>query len=79
VKPTKSWWLALVALLILTAIFDSIIIGLGIVGYTPEKILGLKAGLAPVEDFFYAILAIIMVPALWNVFDTKNKKGIVKK
>lgn len=77
VKPTKAWWYTLVALLILTAIFDSIIIGAGIVGYDAQKILGLYVGLAPVEDFFYAVLAVIMVPTLWNLFD--NKKGNVKK
>lgn len=77
VKPTKAWWYTLVALLILTAIFDSIIIGAGIVGYDPQKILGLHVGLAPIEDFFYAVLAVIMVPTLWNMFDTK--KGTAKK
>jgi len=73
VKPTKAWWIALVALLILTAVFDSIIIGAGIVGYDTEKILGLYIGRAPIEDFFYAILAIVIVPALWNVFGTKKE------
>jgi len=77
VKPTKTWWLTLVALLVLTAIFDSIIIGAGIVGYDPQKILGLYVGLAPVEDFFYAVLAVVMVPTLWNLFETN--KGSVKK
>jgi len=73
VKPTKNWWIALAILLALTAIFDSIIIGAGIVGYDTEKILGLYVGLAPIEDFFYAILAIVIVPALWNIFDSKKE------
>ena len=77
VKPTKSWWVALGVLLVLTAIFDSIIIGASIVGYDPQKILGLHVGLAPVEDFFYAVFAIVIVPALWNLFDTK--KGSLKQ
>lgn len=77
VKPTKAWWQTLIVLLILTAIFDSILIGAGVVGYDPQKIIGLHVGLAPVEDFFYAVLAVIIVPALWNLFDTK--RGSIKK
>jgi lycopene cyclase domain-containing protein len=73
-KPTKAWWIALLVLLVLTAIFDSILVGIGIVGYDPQKILGLYVGYAPIEDFFYAVLAIIIVPALWNLFDTKKKR-----
>ena len=76
-KPTKSWLIMLGVLLVLTAIFDSIIIWAGIVGYDSEKILGIYIGFAPIEDFFYAILAAMIVPILWNVFDTK--KGTVKK
>ena len=77
VKPTKAWWQMLLVLLILTAIFDSIIVGAGIVDYNPDKIIGLRLGFAPVEDFFYAVLAAIIVPALWNLFD--NKKESIKK
>jgi len=73
VKPTKNWWIALAILIVLTAIFDSIIIGAGIVGYDTNKILGLYVGFAPIEDFFYAILAIIIVPALWNLFEPKKE------
>lgn len=72
VKPTKAWWITLGILLVLTAIFDSFIIGAGIVGYDADKILGLYIGLAPVEDFFYAILAVVIVPALWKLFEPKK-------
>lgn len=77
VKTNKAWWTTLIVLLILTAIFDSIIIAAGIVGYNPQKILGAYLGFAPIEDFFYAALAVIVVPALWNIFDPK--KGTIKK
>jgi len=73
VKPTKNMFIALAVLLVLTAVFDSIIIGAGIVAYDTDKILGLYVGLAPIEDFFYAILAIIIVPTLWNLFDPKKE------
>lgn len=72
-KPTTTWWLVFISLVTLTAIFDSLIIGAGIVGYDPTKLLGLYIGLAPIEDFFYAILAAIIVPVLWKVFQQPNK------
>jgi lycopene cyclase domain-containing protein len=73
-KPTKSWWMTLLILLILTAVFDSILVGMSIVGYDTDRILGVYIGNAPIEDFFYAVMAVIIVPALWNVFDTKNER-----
>jgi lycopene cyclase domain-containing protein len=72
VKPTKTWWITFAVLIVLTALFDSIIIWAGIVGYDTTKILGLYVGYAPIEDFFYAILAVILVPTLWNMFDGKK-------
>ncbi|MBL8160292.1 lycopene cyclase domain-containing protein [Candidatus Saccharibacteria bacterium] len=56
----------LIIILVMTAIFDSLIIWAGIVAYDPGKILGVNIGLAPIEDFMYAILAVIIVPALWH-------------
>jgi len=73
VKPTKNWWITLAVLVVLTAVFDSIIIWAKIVAYDTDKILGLYVGLAPIEDFFYAILAIIIVPTLWNLFEPKKE------
>jgi len=74
IKPTKVWWLTLVILTLLTAVFDSIIIWAGIVGYDTQKILGIYVGLAPIEDFFYAILAVILVPTLWKMFESKKER-----
>ncbi|RYF29253.1 MAG: lycopene cyclase domain-containing protein [Chloroflexi bacterium] len=57
--------------MIMTAVFDSLLIAVGIVGYDLDKILGIYIGKAPIEDFFYAILAAIIIPALWN----RNEKN----
>jgi lycopene cyclase domain-containing protein len=53
-------------LLVLTAIFDNFIVGSGIVAYDPELISGVRIGYAPIEDFFYALAAVILIPSLWN-------------
>ena len=62
-------WKAIVAaavvLLILTAIFDNVIIGVGLVDYSEEQISGLRIGVAPIEDFSYSIAAVVLLPALW--------------
>jgi lycopene cyclase domain-containing protein len=50
----------------MTAVFDNLIIGSGIVAYDETKILGLKIFLAPIEDFAYTLAAVLMIPAIWN-------------
>ncbi len=61
-------------LLIFTAVFDSFIVSLGIVAYDHTKLLGLSIGSAPIEDFFYAILAGFMIPLLWKLTGRYDKK-----
>lgn len=56
----------LVLLVALTAMFDSLLIFADIVAYNPDKILGVRIGLAPVEDFMYAVLVVVIVPAVWK-------------
>ncbi len=57
--------LALAVMLLLTAIFDNMIIGFGLVDYDPALISGVRIGVAPVEDFAYTVLAMIVVPVVW--------------
>ena len=64
-SPAIVW--TLIILLAATAVFDSLIIWAGIVEYDESLILGLRIGAAPVEDFFYAILAAVMVPSIWRL------------
>lgn len=61
----KTLGVAALALTIITAFGDNFIVGMGIVDYNETKILGVRIGVAPVEDFFYAIIAIVLVPAIW--------------
>lgn len=71
-KPSRVAVLTLGALLVLTAIFDSLIVGFGIVSYDPSRILGIFIGKAPIEDFFYAVLAVVLVPTIWKLAGKKN-------
>lgn len=72
-RPSRRWWVMLAALLLLTAVFDSLLVVLSFIDYSPDKILGIRIGWAPVEDFFYAIYAAIVVPLLWNRFGGKKR------
>lgn len=53
-------------MLLLTLVFDNLIIGTGIVDYDPEKISGVRLGVAPIEDFAYTLVALVLIPSLFN-------------
>lgn len=63
-----------VVLLILTAVFDNLMIGAGLFGYNPDRISGVWVGLAPLEDFAYAAAAVLLLPALWTLL-TPHRPG----
>ena len=52
-------------LLVLTAVFDNLMIAAGLFGYNPDRISGAFLGAAPLEDFAYSIAAVLLLPALW--------------
>lgn len=57
--------LAAVALMLLTAVFDNLMIAAGLFTYPPEHLSGLRIGLAPLEDFSYPLCAAFLVPAIF--------------
>ncbi|MFJ4210063.1 prenyltransferase [Paenarthrobacter sp. NPDC089675] len=57
--------LAFAALAVLTAVFDSVMIGMELFHYDDAHLLGLKIGLAPLEDFAYPLAAVLLLPGLW--------------
>ena len=59
------------AMLIGTAIFDNAIIAAGLVAYDKTKISGLYIGLAPVEDFAYAIAAVLLATSVASLVRKK--------
>jgi hypothetical protein len=44
----------------------------GIVGYDPSRISGVLVGVAPLEDFNYAIAAVVLLPALWSLLTPRR-------
>jgi len=59
--------LAGTGLLILTAIFDNIMIGLDLFTYSDDLISGVSIGRAPIEDFAYPLATVVLLPALWTL------------
>ena len=57
--------ITMAVLLAMTAVFDNIMIGVGLVGYDESRISGVFVGIAPVEDFAFAVAAVLLLPALW--------------
>jgi lycopene cyclase domain-containing protein len=64
--------LAALGVLILTAVFDNVLVGTGIVGYDPALISGAFVGVAPLEDFAYAIAAVVLLPSLWHLLSPRK-------
>jgi len=65
---------AAIPLVILTAVFDNIIVGTGVVAYDPDRISGLRLGVMPVEDFAYAIAAVVLLPSLWVLLTPRTPR-----
>ena len=71
-------WLPIVGalgiLLLVTAVFDNVMIGVGLVGYDTTKISGAFIGIAPLEDFAYAVAAAVLLPSLWLLLPGRSRE-----
>lgn len=65
---------AAVVVLVLTAVFDSLMIAAGLFTYAPDLISGVFVGLAPLEDFAYPVAAVLLLPALWTILGERKRK-----
>lgn len=68
--PALSILLPLGIVLLMTAVFDNVMIGVGLVGYDRDLISGAFIGIAPLEDFAYAVAAVVLLPSLWVLLGT---------
>lgn len=72
-SPWRAIGFTMLWMLLVTLVFDNVIIGLEIVGYDKTKISGILLGLAPIEDFAYTVVAVLTVSIIWTKL-TKEKK-----
>jgi len=74
-RMLASWITSAAVLLVATAIFDNLMIGIGLVGYDAAKISGVFVGIAPLEDFSYAVAAVVFLPSLWVLLGARSAKS----
>jgi len=75
--PKNRWpayLVGLVPMVIMTAVFDNLLVSAGIVAYDPTKITGIMIGAVPIEDFAYTIAAVTIVPSVWSAMINRKKK-----
>ena len=67
-RPTRSWWTAtvvtVVALLVLTVVFDNVMIAADLFRFGTEHLSGARIGRAPVEDLAWPLVAGLALPSL---------------
>ncbi len=67
--------ITLAILLVMTAVFDNIMISVGLVAYNESLISGAFIGVAPLEDFAYTIAAVVGLPSLWVLLGPSRASG----
>ena len=65
--------ITLAILLVMTAVFDNVMISIGLVAYNEALISGAFLGVAPLEDFAYAIAAVVGLPSLWVLLERRPR------
>lgn len=64
--------IAAAAVLALTVVFDSIMIGIDLFRYDDALLLGAHIGLAPIEDLAYALIAVGIAVAVWRLWPARE-------
>ena len=71
VRPSRAWWtttaVTLGALMVLTAVFDSLMVAVDLFRYDESQLRGVFVGKAPLEDFAWPLASALTLPALWEL------------
>lgn len=59
-------------LCVLTMVFDTLMIAADLYVFDSGKILGVYLWGAPLEDFFYAVVAALAMPVLWTALERRS-------
>lgn len=73
-RPGPLAWTGL-AMLVLTTVFDTVMIAAGLYDFDPAKILGVYVWGAPIEDFAYSLAALALMPALWTALGARSRRA----
>jgi lycopene cyclase domain-containing protein len=77
-RPSRHWWtstlLVAAVLLVLTAVFDSLMILTDLFDYDTSALLGWRVLLVPVEDLAWPLVAVLLLPALWELLSLRSDR-----
>lgn len=76
-RRDRRGWAALaiaaVVIMALTVVFDSLMIAADLFRFDDALLLGVRLGLAPIEDLGYALIALLLVAALWRLLPSRGR------
>lgn len=61
------------AMIALTIVFDNLMIGIDLFSYAEDRISGVMIGLMPIEDLAYTVVAVLLLPALWELLGRRRR------
>lgn len=77
-RPSRTWWLATavtaLVLVVLTAVFDSVMIAVDLFRFDEAALVGIRLGLAPLEDLAWPLAAVLLLPALWHLLGREEER-----
>jgi lycopene cyclase domain-containing protein len=65
--------LTAVVLVVLTAVFDNVMIAAELFAFGDRHVLGVWIGRAPVEDFAYALIGMLVPTSLWTYLEGRDR------
>ena len=68
----SAWAAATTVLVILTAIFDNVMIAAGLFDFGADEVSGVRLGLMPLEDFLYPIVGALLLSGLWQLLEKEG-------
>ena len=78
-RPDRRWWLAsaatALALVLLTVIFDNLMIAADLFRFDETQLSGIRIGLAPLEDLAWPVAAAATLPALTLLLDPDHPRA----
>lgn len=77
-RPGRRWWwstaVTIAVLLVLTAVFDTVMIAADLFRFAEDDLLGIRIGLAPLEDLAWPLAAGLLLPALWLLLTPQEER-----
>lgn len=75
----RRWWHSTVTvalvLMLLTVVFDNLMIAADLFRFDDEALLGLRLFLVPIEDLAWPLAAALALPALWELLGRRRGRS----